>query len=103
MTEREKPYEAAETGRGEGVITIVDDITGRKRAEEERMKHREHLEQLLKERTTELPPLSPGSSMRFSETGAAAIDSCGSCCRRMAEDQPPGVRQRLGVLSSSQP
>lgn len=37
-----------------GAISVVRDITERKKAEEELKKHREHLEELVKERTLEL-------------------------------------------------
>jgi phosphoglycerate-specific signal transduction histidine kinase len=54
LTGSENPYEATETGNVEEIITIKRDITERKRGEGELMKHREHLEELVKERTTEL-------------------------------------------------
>jgi len=43
-----------ESGNVAGLIHIVRDITGRKRAEEELALHRHHLEELVEERTAEL-------------------------------------------------
>jgi PAS domain S-box-containing protein len=35
-------------------VTVFEDITGRRRVEEELSRHREHLEELVEERTVEL-------------------------------------------------
>ncbi len=47
-------FEFNEEGEVTGIISIVTDITKRKKAEEELEKHREHLEELVIERTREL-------------------------------------------------
>jgi PAS domain S-box-containing protein len=43
-----------DTGHRTGVVSVVRDITTRKQAEEELQTYREHLEELVKERTSEL-------------------------------------------------
>lgn len=42
------------SGEPTAIVTSCEDISGRKQAEEELKKHREHLEELIKERTAEL-------------------------------------------------
>jgi signal transduction histidine kinase len=44
------------TGAGEfdGMVAVLEDITDRKRAEEELRRHKEHLEEIVQQRTAEL-------------------------------------------------
>jgi PAS domain S-box-containing protein len=99
ITGREKPYETAETGNGEGAITIAGDITGRKRAEEELMKHREHLEELVKEHTTELRIAT--EQLQKEMTARKRAEQAVREAREYAESIIETVREPLVVLDTN--
>ncbi|MCX5810213.1 MAG: PAS domain S-box protein [Proteobacteria bacterium] len=62
-----------DNGRPIGVSGLLRDITERKQAEEELKQHRGHLEQLIKERTTELIQMNKDLQLEISERKLAGM------------------------------
>jgi PAS domain S-box-containing protein len=89
---------ATETGNIEEITTITRDITEHKRAEGELMKHREHLEEQVKERTAELRMSNKQLQQEMTERKRAerAVQEA----REYAEGIVETVREPLIVLDT---
>jgi PAS domain S-box-containing protein len=91
--------QAGVSGETPVVRTAVSDITERKRAEEELWKYREHLEELVKERTTELTISNEHLQQEMTERKRA--DLAIQEAREYAESIVETVREPLVVLDTN--
>jgi len=102
-----------EENKGAGLRGIVVDITERKQAEEELIKHREHLEELVKERTKKLQDAQEqlvrqeklavlgqlaGGVGHELRNPLGAIKNAAYFLNMVLEEPEPEVKETLGIL-----